>query len=125
MRHSYGRNLLDDVFDVMAVDAVWQKGVVIPGTNPNLIRKDSQGFWIERYNYGDTTRGGTGWEIDHIISVDDGGGDHLDNLQPMQWQNNRSGADHSDANRGCDFISAGNARMVYEDYRVLEEPVFK
>jgi 5-methylcytosine-specific restriction endonuclease McrA len=43
--------------------------------------------------YGDTTENGTGWEIDHTIPVASGGGDSLDNLQPLQWQNNRAKGD--------------------------------
>ena len=69
MSHRFGRNLLIENFDVMAVDAVWLKGVIVPGVNPNLKKKDVCGAWIERYNYGDTTRNGTGWEIDHIVPI--------------------------------------------------------
>jgi hypothetical protein len=95
MKHRFGTNLLNEAFDDMAVDAVWLKGVIIPGVNPKLERKDVCGARIERYNYGDTTKNRTGWEIDHIISKTDGGGDHLDNLQPLQWRNNRSKAESS------------------------------
>jgi len=30
-----------------------------------------------------------GWEVDHIKPVSRGGGDELENLQPLQWENNR------------------------------------
>ena len=125
MRQSYGRNLLNDEFDVMTVDAVWQKGTIVAGVNPNLIRKDSNGFWIERYNYADITRGGTGWEIGHIVSISDGGGDHLGNLQPLQWQNNRSRTEHLDSSRDCDLFAAGHTGSINEEYLALDELRFE
>lgn len=94
MRKKFGRNLLNEPFDDLTVDAVWLKGVIVPGVNPKLKRLDVCGAWIERYNYGVTAVNGTGWEVDHNIPVTSGGADHLDNLQPLQWQNNRSKADN-------------------------------
>ena len=29
-----------------------------------------------------------GWEIDHIVPESRGGASHLDNYQPLQWENN-------------------------------------
>jgi 5-methylcytosine-specific restriction endonuclease McrA len=34
-----------------------------------------------------------GWEVDHIRAVANGGSDDLDNLQPLQWENNRKKGD--------------------------------
>lgn len=35
-----------------------------------------------------------GWEIDHIKPVAKFGTDDLDNLQPLQWKNNRGKSDN-------------------------------
>ncbi len=34
-----------------------------------------------------------GWEIDHVVPKSIGGSDDLNNLQPLQWQNNRHKGD--------------------------------
>ncbi len=34
-----------------------------------------------------------GWEIDHINPVANGGGDELNNLQPLNWVNNANKGD--------------------------------
>lgn len=34
-----------------------------------------------------------GWEIDHVVPRSKGGTDLLGNLQPLQWENNRSKGD--------------------------------
>lgn len=75
------------------ISAVWAKGRIVPGVNPNQARKDAGGAWIELLNYGQTNENGSGWEIDHIKPVSKGGGDELDNLQPLQWENNRAKGD--------------------------------
>lgn len=75
-------------FDEATIQAVWNKGLIVYGYDPNKFRKDNCGAWISRVEYGNTNSE-YGWEIDHVFPVSLGGTDVLINLQPLQWQNNR------------------------------------
>lgn len=83
---------------------VWNKADIIPGENKDKKRKDLCGATIEWDKYGDTKEGGTGWEIDHIKPVSKGGTTDINNLQPLQWQNNRRKGDDYPTSNFCVII---------------------
>jgi hypothetical protein len=83
-----GQNRSGANFDEYTKRLVWQKGQVVAGFDPNLVRKDCCGVFIQWVGYGNTASP-YGWEIDHIKPVDLLGNDNMENLQPLQWQNNR------------------------------------
>ncbi|MFW6273130.1 MAG: HNH endonuclease signature motif containing protein [bacterium] len=86
------RNIFGQPFEPSKIEAVWQKGKVVPGYNPNIYRKDTCGAWMKRSEHGNILST-YGWEIDHILPKSKGGSDDLSNLQPLQWENNRNKGD--------------------------------
>jgi hypothetical protein len=57
---------------------VWEKGNAA-NLNPQILRKDQCGAWINRIRHGDRNSI-YGWEIDHI---NPNGDDDLSNLRPL------------------------------------------
>lgn len=73
-------------FEVATIDAVWSKARLSEDHPP--LKMDQFGSLMWREAYGNTNSK-LGWEIDHIKPVAEGGDDELENLQALQWQNNR------------------------------------
>lgn len=80
------------VFNKETINLVWNKASIVPHVDPNEWRKDYAGAWIKKSEYGNCNSD-YGWEIDHQKPVSRGGTDDLYNLQPLQWENNRSKGD--------------------------------
>jgi hypothetical protein len=77
-------------FDEATVEAVWIKASISSEHPP--LRVDAYGALIWRGGYGNANSR-LGWEIGHKNPLANGGRDELENLQPLQWQNNRRNGD--------------------------------
>lgn len=80
--------------------AVWNKGREIPDYDPDVWRWDICGKPIKYAHHGNTNSE-HGWEIDHIHPTALSGDTTLDNLQPLQWENNRSKGDNHPSSWSC------------------------
>jgi hypothetical protein len=67
--------------------AIWRKASRIVGSDSNLWRMDVMGGVMYWPHYGKRDSQ-FGWEIDHITPKVAGGGNELENLQPLYWRNN-------------------------------------
>lgn len=76
--NSYGRKLCPR--------EVFNKGIKIPGLDPDMWRLDFQGKMI-KFTERDS-RGPFGWAIDHNIPRSCGGSDSIVNLFPLNWKDN-------------------------------------
>ena len=72
--------------------AVWQRGAIVFGYDPQKYRKDVAGAWMRFSDYGDRSSK-FGWEIDHVVPEAKGGNDDIENLRPLQWENNLAKSD--------------------------------
>jgi hypothetical protein len=77
-------------FEESIIQAVWQMAEISKEFPP--LRVDCFGGLMFEHGYG-FTGSKFGWEIDHRKAVAKGGGDELQNLQPLQWGNNLTKAD--------------------------------
>jgi hypothetical protein len=79
-----------DPFAEDVIQHVWEKGKVIEGNSPAIWRADRYSYFMKRDDYCERNSR-YGWEINHIRPFSAGGDDSLENLQPLQWENNNLG----------------------------------
>ena len=85
--------------------------------DPNHVRKDICGAWIVFEAYGDRNNE-YGWEIDHIIPIRKGGTNDLENLQPLQWDNNVA---KGDGETVCKVTADGIHNKIVKCWGILFE----
>jgi 5-methylcytosine-specific restriction endonuclease McrA len=71
---------------------VWRRGKEIEGYDASVWRHDICGHVMKYLEHGNTVSD-HGWEIDHIHPTAKGGANTWDNLQPLNWKNNRAKGD--------------------------------
>ncbi|MBI2673797.1 MAG: HNH endonuclease [Candidatus Zambryskibacteria bacterium] len=84
-------------FGEETIQAVWEKGQEVSSWDSTKFRKDKCGAPITHSQYGNIDSD-EGWEIDHI---NPDGSDHISNLRPLQWANNRAKSDNRDGGWTC------------------------
>lgn len=104
------------------IQQVWNKGLEIDGYDSNDYRQDCCNAWMKRSDYGKTSI--FGWEIDHVYPSSKGGTDHLFNLRPMQWENNRS-KDDNYPNYTSAVTSKDNKNIDRESEKYVHENLQK
>ena len=77
-------------FDEATIEAVWSKAPLSSDHPP--LRVDAYGALIWREGYGNTNSK-FGWDIRYKRPLAKGGKDDLENLQPVQWENNGRNGD--------------------------------
>lgn len=74
------------------INYAWSRAKVVEDVDQSKWRQDYAGAWICRDAYGDM-KSEYGWEIDHQKPLALDGTYDLDNLFPLQWNNNRTKGD--------------------------------
>ena len=102
------------------INKVWEKGFSIEGYDAAKFRHDTCGAWMQKNKYGSEEN--LGWAIDHVYPLSKGGKNDLENLRPMNWQNNRSKADNYPSYQ-CAIKSNDNKNVKSDETRVIHESI--
>ncbi len=74
------------------INTVWEKASIVKGFNPDMWRKDFAGAWLLRDQFGLSSD--YGWDICLLVPASHGGTNDIDNLYPIQWENQRRKSNH-------------------------------
>ncbi|HCT29245.1 MAG TPA: hypothetical protein DIW31_00570 [Bacteroidales bacterium] len=96
------------------INLVWEKARIIDGQDAAIYRQDFAGAWIQRDRYGKEES--FGWEIDHMFPESLGGNENSDNLQPLQWENNRTKADNFPSFSTSVSSEGTNYKMINQNW---------
>ncbi|MEO8114104.1 MAG: HNH endonuclease signature motif containing protein [Phenylobacterium sp.] len=66
----------------LKIQAVWEKGRIIPDCDLKIWRLDADGYVIKRCEY-NNTESQYGWRVDHQTPEARGGNNELANLRPV------------------------------------------
>jgi len=80
---------MSENYSELDLKAIWSRGQLVLGYDPQLYRVDVLGSPIIWNQYGNR-ESIYGWEVDHIDPCKPA---ILSNLQPLQWQNNVAKSD--------------------------------
>ena len=102
--------------DEKIIATVWEKAIRVDGFDPDTIRKDCCGALILKTEFGNRNSK-FGWEIDQVYPLSEGGDDNIQNLRPMQWENNVA--------KGSSFPVYNGAVRAEGNDNIHEESQFK
>ena len=88
-REYYVRDILSS-YGITVAEVRLETGSVISLKCEKYVSREN----LENIEYGYGEESEYGWEIDHVLPLSKGGTHDISNLEPLQWQNNRTKGDN-------------------------------